>query len=100
MRILISLILVVFVSTAVFAASLKDRNKYARAYATYYDRIQVGATASTSGKEGKTLNIRLKFDLDDFVVSVAKSYISEWENLGFTKVIVSDVNKSWTHKIK
>jgi len=81
-------------------ASLKERKKYTKAYVTDYDRIQVGATAHTSGKEGKTLNIDLKYLLDEFVVSVAKRYLPEWKNLGFDEVKVCDEYKCWEQKIK
>jgi hypothetical protein len=83
-----------------YLASLKERKKYTKAYVTYYDRIQVGATAHTSGKEGKTLNIDLKYSLDEFVVSVAKRYLSEWKNIGFEEVKVCDEYKCWEQKIK
>ncbi|CAG1770700.1 hypothetical protein [Geobacter sp.] len=101
MRVFIIIVLVViFGSSTTFAANSQERSKYARQYATYYERIQVGATAQASGKDRKTLHIQLKYNLDDFVVSVAMGHINEWKNLGFNKVIVSDQYKSWTHKIE
>lgn len=94
------MIFAILLNTTAFAATQQERIKYAKKYVTYYERIEVGATAKTSGKEGRTLKIRLKYRLDDFVVSVAMRYINEWKNLGFSRVIVSDADKSWSYDIK